>query len=114
MDGKKVGGLSGFVDVNTRSSADLQLCMEDHLDEVAVVTRTALNWSDPIVQAHDTAMHLSLHSQTKSDLLQWDTSVTVDFAENIYAVRMIDVDTAGAPTSRIDADGYFLKNQNTM
>lgn len=123
-DSQKIFGMSMAGSLDEAGHSAMRMHLTDGNDEQVLSTDNQMTWAKPEEGSHswgpaghynDSEVHLSLHSKTDLfSLLEWNTSVSVDFAENIYAVRVIDVDTAGKPTFRVDGDGYFLKDKGSM
>lgn len=109
VNNKVIGTLTGSVDVHQQGSIDLVLRVADELDVPQVTTHTALNWSDPAVYNNQT--HLSMHSKTHIfSIVDWDTDLTVNFANKHYSVYAVDRDTDGQSIYVVDASGIVLQD----
>jgi hypothetical protein len=110
---EKVGAAMWAIQVDKTCSMDVLAQISDHNDTTVMHTHTALNWSDPA--DYDTDVHLSLASATDFfGVLDWDTTVTVDFVESQYTVRLIDHALTGDEVLRLSADGDLTKTEFTM
>jgi hypothetical protein len=110
---EKIGAGSWAIMVDKMRSTDIHVQILDHHDTPIMHTHTALNWSDPAV--YDSDVHLSLATVTDFfGLVEWDATVTCEFAEGMYAVRLADHALAGDELIRVIADGSFAKTEHTM